>query len=680
MMKKKDNAKKIAKEKTHPTADGNVMPTDAVTATSESSASVTSSLPDAIDSVTATAPDNAHDSTASSDDLSAFEDFTSIDNFEEITTTEPLSAVELQTVTELVNPTETPSDVTLPSTDAITSTAEFDIDIDVASDVMNEANVKHIKRKSKKKHDAIDEEDTTEPVEEVFPPLAPQPMELASHDITDLGTEDPDILFRETSTKKEDAYPAEKGTMLKLHPRAVFVFLTILAILVIGWSVWTVGHLNERLASPLTIKDEVISNDEFSFMYHYVLVENGVDVFKEGTEDMLKSPGENGFATYRDYFLDITAKEMQVTSILYDDAIAHGYSIQPSQRERAQAYLDWLQTKADAIGVDLDTYIRGTYGANVTQKLIVEVLAKRYFTEDYAANEKLTELQATDEQAEAAYQEAQNQYDLVSYRVLRIVFEQRDESFIATAHLHAQEIIEGIGHDESKFESVAAQFFSGEAKQTLLVPDSTLISNSRYADIDEEEWRAWVFDPARTPGDCTIFNDENGFPILFCFSSRTRQEEPLRNVRFFYMQKEDLEAGIPGVPTNELLPLAQTIYDGISDESSMITLETTYADQIMDGSMRSSQTSDTYRGKFDTTYDDWIFDPARVSGDKTMIEEENQVVIIYYCGASSHPEWFDRVNSFIRMNNYQAFLSEKQASYPYEFHENGLEYIDDVPS
>ena len=103
MMKKKDNAKKIAKEKTHPTADGNVMPTDAVTATSESSASVTSSLPDAIDSVTATAPDNAHDSTASSDDLSAFEDFTSIDNFEEITTTEPLSAVELQTVTELVS-------------------------------------------------------------------------------------------------------------------------------------------------------------------------------------------------------------------------------------------------------------------------------------------------------------------------------------------------------------------------------------------------------------------------------------------------------------------------------------------------------------------------------------------------------------------------------------------------
>ena len=364
---------------------------------------------------------------------------------------------------------------------------------------------------------------------------------------------------------------------------------------------------------------------------------------------------------------------------MYKRQTSKGYQITEPQKQRAQAYVDWLSGKAQAIGVDLDTYIRGYFGEYVTKDRILEILTKKYFTEDYANGPKLEELKATAGQAEEAYSASQNQYDLVSYRVLRIVFEQSDDTFKATAHLHAQEIIDGIGHDETKFETVAAAFFTGEAKNKILVPDSTLISNVRYTNVDNVEWRAWLFDPARQPGDCTIFDDTNGFPILICFSARTRQIEPLRDIRFLYINREDTATGQAGIPDTEILPFAQTILDSVTDESSMQSLETTYADEISADKVKVTHNSNTYKGVLANNLDNWIFDPVRVAGDKTMIETDTQIIIAYYVGASPNPEWFDRVNSYIRMNNYQAFLLEQQTEYPYSFNYDGLQYIKDVP-
>lgn len=476
------------------------------------------------------------------------------------------------------------------------------------------------------------------------------------------------------------ATPGVRRKKKWLRPVFFVAGVAVVAILAVAYLLFGSPDARERLSSPLTVKDQRISNAEFSFVYHYVLIENGIDIYKQDSAEQLAAAGEDGFTTYRDYFLDMAAREIQVTQILYDDAVSKGYSIDDSQRARAQAYLDWLQGKAKTLGVSLDTYIQGYFGDNVTQSLILDTLSKKYFTEDYAGGPKLDELKASDLQAEDAYSQNAYQYDLVNYRVLRIVFDQTDDSYKATAHLRAQEIIDGIGHDQSRFESVAAQYFTGEAQQKLLTPDSTLVKNVRYASVTNADWQAWLFDTARQPGDCTIFNDDNGFPILVCFSSRTRQTEPLRDVRLFSINRENTDAGQAGVPDTEIMPLAQSIFDSITDESSVQTLETTYADEINAGKMKAAHNSNTYSGVLPADIDAWVFDPARKSGDKTIIETDTQVILVYYVGASPNPEWYDRVNSFIRMNNYQAFLLEEQTDYPYTFSQDGLKYIKDTPN
>lgn len=510
----------------------------------------------------------------------------------------------------------------------------------------------------------------------------PIPMQLGTHEITEVPAEnDPDApIFIEHSTRPADAEPVGEGLKYNRKPKTILIVTIVAAVLVLVLSVITLGNLNERMTSPLTVGNHDVSNAEFSFMYHYVLLENGVDIFKENSADMLASPGENGFATYREYFLDVTAKEIQTTYMLYDDAVAHGYSITDDHKKRAEAYIDWLKTKADAIDVDLNTYIKGTFGPYVDKQLIMDVLPKVYFTQEYAANQKLEELKATKEQAEKAYQDSRNSYDLVSYRAIRITFEAREESYVKTANINAQKIVEEMNHDQSQFQAVAAKYFSGEMQQKLLTPDSTLHKNVRYSELDAGEWRTWLFDIERKSGDTVIFQDEYGFPIIFCFVDRVRQEEPLRNVRFFTINLEDTENGVPGIPASEIIPTSQTIFDSITDEASVLTLETTYADQLLDGSMRAEQKTTIYPGNHTQEVDDWIFDPSRQAGDKIMFEGDTQILILFYVEASPNPEWYDRVNSFIRMDNYHAFVSEKLQEYDYTFHKDGLEYIQDIPS
>ncbi|MCR5058197.1 MAG: hypothetical protein K6A81_06235 [Clostridiales bacterium] len=518
--------------------------------------------------------------------------------------------------------------------------------------------------------------------EESWTEVEPVDMQLGKHEIRNvIDDDDPDApIFSELSTRPSDAVPTERGKKANWKPRMFLIIMAVIALLILIWSVISLGNLNERMSSPLTVGNREVSNAEFSFMYHYVLLENGVDIFKENTETMLQEPGENGFATYREYFLDVTAKEIQATDMLYDDAVAHGYSITSEHKDRAQAYIDWLKTKADAIHVDLDTYIKGTFGPYVNKSLILSVLPKVYFAEDYSGHQKLEELKATSEQAEQAYQNSRNSYDLVSYRMLRITYEQREESYVKTANIHAQKIIDDTNGDQTKFEACAATHFSGEMQQRLLVPDSTLHAKVRYSEVTETEWKNWLFDTSRKPGDCVIIPDDYGFPVIFCFVERTRQEEPLRNVRFFYINMEDEETGAPGVPRSDILVLSQTIFDSITDEASMITLETTYADELMDGSMRAAQQTSLYPGQNPAEIDEWIFDPERKAGDKTLLQRENDCLILFYVGASPNPEWYDRVNSFIRMDNYQEFISSNIGNYAYTFHEEGLKYIEDIPS
>lgn len=477
--------------------------------------------------------------------------------------------------------------------------------------------------------------------------------------------------------KNEDAI--EKGKLRRNAGILFVAFGVVLVVIIAAISFALDTGMNESFISPLTIHGREISSGEFSFMYHYELLSEGVDLFAADTEEMLSSPylDDDSFPTYRDYFRYVTATDLQKIEILYDDATAQGYVIEKSHYDRANAYINWLKGKADELGVPLDTYIKGVFGSQVDEQIIINTLARKYFTEDYASGEKLIQLSASDEQAEHAYSQTRSIYDLVSYKILRITYEQRDQAFVDTANLHAQKIIDAMGGDPAKFEACAAKYFSGVAANTLSQPDSTLIANCRFEDITHTDFRKWLFDESRVDGDATIIPDENGFPIILVFVSRVRMSENLRNCYIMTVNQQMTEDMLPDVAATQAL--GQEIYDYIDDPDSCNEIENLYNDYILAGQLSIIHDTSIYKAKYSSTLSDWIFSPERKLGDKVLIEDNGTFYVVCFISESPNPEWYDRVNSFLRMNNYQQFLSAKSAEYTFEFNEDGLSQIKDVP-
>ena len=473
----------------------------------------------------------------------------------------------------------------------------------------------------------------------------------------------------------------EKNERLKRNAGIVFVITAILIVFIVAaLSFFIDTGMDKSFRSPVTIHGKDIPSDEFSFMYHFELLSEGVDLFAASTETMLSSPypDDDSFPTYRDYFRYLTAQDLQKMEILYDDATAKGYQIEPSHTDRANAYVDWLKSKAAELGVPLDTYIKGVFGTQVDEQCIIKVLAKKYFTDDYASDEKLSELSASDEQAEEAYSESRNIYDVVNYKLLRINFELRDKAFIDTANLKAQQIIDAMGRDPSKFESEAAKIFpKGAAANTLEQEDSTLVPEARYDDFTHTEFREWLFDDERKDGDATIFPDEDGFPIILVFVSRHRMTSPMRSCYIMKVSSQTKDDQTPDISGTQAL--AQKIFDYISDSNSCAQIENVFNDNVLSGQLEIQLDDNIYYEKYPSSIAGWVFSDDRKFQDKTLIEEDGTFYVIFFISESNNPEWYDRVNSFIRMNNYQDFINSKQADYMWEFHKEGLDQISDVP-
>ena len=111
--------------------------------------------------------------------------------------------------------------------------------------------------------------------------------------------------------KNEDALAKGKK---RRNAGIIFVFFAVLLVAVIAVVTFALDTgMDESFISPLNVHGRDVTSGEFSFMYHYELLSEGVDLFAADTEKMLSSPylDDENFATYRDYFRYVTAKDIQ---------------------------------------------------------------------------------------------------------------------------------------------------------------------------------------------------------------------------------------------------------------------------------------------------------------------------------------------------------------------------------
>ena len=115
------------------------------------------------------------------------------------------------------------------------------------------------------------------------------------------------------------------------NPGVLFVVFGLLVVIAVAaLSIFFGMGKDETIISPLTVNGRSIPGDEFSFMYHYELLQEGFDIFAADAQERLSSayPDDDNFPTYRDYFLNLAATDIQKMEILYDDATEAGFEIE----------------------------------------------------------------------------------------------------------------------------------------------------------------------------------------------------------------------------------------------------------------------------------------------------------------------------------------------------------------
>ena len=152
--------------------------------------------------------------------------------------------------------------------------------------------------------------------------------------------------------------------------------------------------------------------------------------------------------------------------------------------------------------------------------------------------------------------------------------------------------------------------------------------------------------------------------------------EKLRNCYIITVNNQMVDEMIPDIAANQAL--AQEIYDYVEDTGTCNEIENLYNDYILAGGLSVLHDSQIYKAKYQSVLADWIF-AERNMGDKTLLEENGTFYVVFFVSESPNPEWYDRVNSFLRMNNYQQFITSKADEYTWTFNGDGLSQIKDVP-
>ena len=121
--------------------------------------------------------------------------------------------------------------------------------------------------------------------------------------------------------------------------------------------------------------------------------------------------------TWHDYFLDEALDNMRVIQAALKAAEAEGFQYPAGVQAQYDDNMDALKAVAAASGISVSQYLKGNFGAGVTEKVYGEQLMRvlRYSAYADAYQDSLT---YSDSELEDAYGADRNTYDHVSYEVV----------------------------------------------------------------------------------------------------------------------------------------------------------------------------------------------------------------------------------------------------------------------
>lgn len=458
----------------------------------------------------------------------------------------------------------------------------------------------------------------------------------------------------------------EKAAKDKKYRRNAVIFIVIFAILV-AVAVFINSNFFATSPAAVVVNGNKYNATELSFYYStaynqfvqqygdYVMYL--IDTSKPLSEQEC-SLTEGG--TWADYFTEQALALLEEADVLYNKAIAEGYTIDDEISQLAESNLAYLSAAAMAQGhSDIDTYLSLAYCKAMDSEAYIDVISKYLLATKYSGD-NFNSYEYTEEQLDTFYTENADKYDTYTFNLYYVLSSNEaykdyatDEEKLAAAKADAEKI--AAAATEEEFNAAAAQLATSETVDTR----TTAIGQSL-----PEVYASWVKDASRTEGDTFCVESTSGVYAIR-FISREDCNYNTVDVRHILIKAATDEgttsaADALGKAKAELEAIYEE-WQANPTEENFIALANKYSEDTAEDGLYEQ----VFKYQMVEEFNDFCFDEARQPGDTAIVYGSNGQYegyhLIYFVGEN---DLYSRIiaDNMLRSEDYSEFLESATAN------------------
>ena len=475
----------------------------------------------------------------------------------------------------------------------------------------------------------------------------------------------------------------------------------IVAVLVVILLVWHSG-IFQRRTTAVSVGGRDYNVTDVEYYYRTALVNEYYMSYYTGSSASFDPQGDlttqyvdaDQTQSYHDYFLEQAMENLTEIAALENAADEAGYSMTDEEKADVQEQIDSMRQSAEQSGYTYEGYLKANYGKYMTPSAYKACLEREARVNGFYSD-KSDSLEYTDEEIQAYYDEHADDLDTFQYRYLffdgsvpettdeegNTVEPTEEETAVAmeAAKAQADAFVDALNAAEDKdaaFAELAPNYVDEEDKDSYTEnPDQTLYTTvgSNLA----SSYGSWLKDASRQAGDVEVLENSTGdgyFVVLFL--NRSLDETPTVDVRHILVLADLTQEDDPDtedvdestVPTQEALDAAKAEAEDLlaqwesGDKTAESFGELANANSDDPGSNTNGGLYEkVYEGEMFGAFNDWIFDPARQSGDTTLIENTQSGQqgwhVVYFQGQND-PVWMGTATDTMRNEDMVTWLND----------------------
>ncbi len=512
---------------------------------------------------------------------------------------------------------------------------------------------------------------------------------------------------RESGTEKRQVAERKRQEEQSKSRRQWTIGTVIVAVLVAAILLAN-SNLFYTVLPSVKIGDESYTNAEYQYYYYsgyyqfynnyssyasYIgfdssksLDEQPVDVaylqmFGISVPEAMTAEGYKADPTWADYFRELALEGMVQITALYEQAVAQGATLSQEDAASIDEQIAALEETAASYSYSTDKYISAAYGRGCNEKTVRRMMEMNLIASAYG-QQAMDGFTYTPEELSAWYAENADAKDTIDYTYYYVEAETVEQTTDVTDETTGEttQQTESVATEETMAaaktaaDAMAARITDAESFAAAVADHAQdaqpTVSKNTAAEYISGVYSTWLLDAARTPGDVTVVEQENGGYYVVLFQNRGKNDYPTVSMRhiLLYVTDENEDGEYSEDEIAKTKTAIESVYEqwksGGATEDSFAELANEYSN---DGGSNTAGGlyENVYNGRMVESVNDFLFNPDVKPGDTAIVFNDGSYTgwhLLYFVGTGEN--YCDYLaDQALRGADYTAWVEEAVKDY-----------------